>query len=69
MGLPWHLWDFPDGLVVKSLPFNAGDAGSIHCRGAQIPNALQPNNQKEGQRQYCNKFNKTLKNGPIKKTS
>ena len=67
MGLLWRSWDFPGGLVVKSSPFNAGGAGSIPCWGAQIPNALQPNNQNVRQRQYCNKLNKDLKKWSVKK--
>ena len=31
--------DFPGGLVVQSLPFNAGDAGSIPGRGTKILHA------------------------------
>ena len=30
-------WDFPGGLVVKNLPSNAGDAGSILGQGTNIP--------------------------------
>ena len=29
--------NFPGGLVVKNLPCNAGDAGSIPCRATEIP--------------------------------
>ena len=36
-GVP-ALEDFPDGPVVKNLPSNAEDAGSIPGRGAKIPN-------------------------------
>ena len=32
--------DFPGGPVVKNLPSNAGDAGSIPCRGTKIPHAV-----------------------------
>ena len=32
-------WDFPDGPVVKNLPPNAGDIGSIPGRGTKIPHA------------------------------
>ena len=38
-------WDLPGGLVVKSLPFSAEDAGSIPDWGAKIPHASQPKNQ------------------------
>ena len=31
--------DFPDGPVVKNLPSNAGDEGSIPGRGPKIPHA------------------------------
>ena len=31
------LWFFPGGPVVKNPPSNAGDAGSIPGRGANIP--------------------------------
>ena len=31
--------DFPRGPVVKNLPYNAGDAGSIPGRGTKIPHA------------------------------
>ena len=32
--------DFPGGPVVKNLPSNAGDAGSIPGRGTKIPHAV-----------------------------
>ena len=38
-------WDFPSGLVVKTLPSNAGGVGSIPCWGAGIPHASQPKSQ------------------------
>ena len=38
-------WDFPGGPVVETSPSNAGDAGLIPGRGAQIPHASQPKNQ------------------------
>ena len=31
--------DFPGGLVIKNLPFNAGDMGSIPAWGTKIPQA------------------------------
>ena len=34
------LGDFSGGPVVKNLPSNAGDAGSIPGRGTKIPHAL-----------------------------
>ena len=33
------LRDFPCGPVVKNLPYNAGDLGSIPGQGAKIPRA------------------------------
>ena len=50
--------------MVKTLPSNAGGAGSIPGRGARIPHAAGPKNQNIKQRQHCNKFNKNFKNGP-----
>ena len=44
--------------------------GWIPGQGAKIPYALQPINQntkKKKKKQYCNKFNKDLKNGQYKK--
>ena len=35
-----HLEDFPGGPVVKNLPSNAGDIGSIPGRGTKIPHAV-----------------------------
>ena len=35
-------WDFPDGPVVKILPFNAGDTGSIPGQEAKILCTVQP---------------------------
>ena len=32
-------WGFPDGPVVKNLPYNAGDVGSIPGWGTKIPHA------------------------------
>ena len=52
--------------MVKSLSPKAGHAGSIPHQGAKISHALWSNNQRIKQRQYCNKFNKDLKNGCIK---
>ena len=34
--------DFPGGPVVKNLPCNAGDQGSIPGRGPKVPHAMQP---------------------------
>ena len=33
-------WDFPGGPVVKNLPSNAGDVGSIPGQGTKIPHAI-----------------------------
>ena len=35
--LNWHLWDFPGGIVVKTLPSNAGGVGSKSGQGTKIP--------------------------------
>ena len=40
---------------------------SIPGQGAKIPHAWWPKNQNIKEKQYCNKFNKDLKNGPVKK--
>ena len=53
--------DFPGSPVVKTLPSNAGGAGSILGRGAKIPHCYWPKNQNIKQKQYCNKFNKDSK--------
>ena len=47
--------------MVKTLPSNAGGAGSIPGRGAKIPHASQPKNQNIKQKQYCNAFKKDFK--------
>ena len=36
----WPYWDFPGGPVVKNLPSNAGNMGSILGRGTKIPHAV-----------------------------
>ena len=49
MSLIWSLlalrmeldWDFPGGLVVRNLPSNAGDVGSISGLGTKIPHATR----------------------------
>ena len=33
-------WGLPSDLVVKNLPCNTGDAGSIPSRGTKIPHAM-----------------------------
>ena len=59
--------DFSGSPVVKTSPSNAGGVCSIQGQGAKIPHALQPKNQNIKQKQYCNEFNKDLKNGPYQK--
>ena len=49
---------FPGVPVVKTLPSNAGGAGSIVVWGAKISYALWPKNQNIKQKQYFNKFKK-----------
>ena len=48
--------------MVKTLTSSAGGVGSIPGWGAEIPHASQPKNQNMKQKQYCNTFNKDLKN-------
>ena len=62
-----RLWDFPGSPVVKILPSNAGGAGSTLSQGAKIPHASWPKKQNIKQKQYCNKFKKTLKMVHVKK--
>ena len=59
--------DFPNGPVHEILPFHTGSTGLIPGRGAKIPHASWPENQNIEQKQYCNKFKKTLKMLHIKK--
>ena len=56
------IWNFPGRPVVKTSPSNTGGAGSIPGQGAKIPHALRMKDQNINQKQYCNKFNKDLKN-------
>ena len=63
------MWGFPGGPVVKTLPSNAGGAGSNPHQGTKIPHALWTKKQNIKQKQYCNKFNKDLKMVHIKKKS
>ena len=56
--------DFPNGTVVKTLPFNAGDVGLIPGHGAKIPHASRLESQAIKQNHYCNNYNKYFKNGP-----
>ena len=52
--------------MFKTLPSNAGGAGSIPGWGVKIPCALRPKNQNIKQKPYCNRFHKDFKNGPHK---
>ena len=36
-----YSWDLPGGPVVKNLPSNAGDEGSIPGQGTKIPDATR----------------------------
>ena len=40
-GQRFELRDFPGGPVVKNLPYNAGDSGSIPGQGTKIPHAVE----------------------------
>ena len=53
--------------MVKTLPSNAGGAGSIPGGGAKIPHASGPKNENIKQKQYYNKFNQDFKSGPHQK--
>ena len=60
--------DLPHGPMVKTLPSNPGCASLIH--GQELRCHMPPGQKKKQnrkQKQYCNKFNKDLKNGPHKK--
>ena len=57
-------WHFPGGVLVKTLPSNAGGAGLIPCWETKIPHACGPKKQNIKEKQNCNKFHKDLKNGP-----
>ena len=62
--------EFPGGSVVKTLPANAGSAGSNPGQEAKILHASLSKNQHMKQKQYCNKFNRDfLKNSPHQKKS
>ena len=58
---------FPGGPMVRTLPSNAGGAGSILGGEAKVPHAWWPKTQNIKQKLYCNKFNKGFKNGLNKK--
>ena len=53
--------------MIKTLPSNAGDAGSIPGQGAKIQHVSQPKSQNIRQKEYCNKSNKDFLNGPHQK--
>lgn len=55
---------FPGDSVVNTSPSNAGSTGLIPGQGVKIPRALWPENPNIKQKQYRNKFNKDVKNGP-----
>ena len=60
--------DFPSGPVVRTLPFNAGDADLISGWEAKIPICLwqkKKKNQNTKEKQCYNKFNKDFLNGPL----
>ena len=59
-------WDFPGGLVVKSLPSNIGASSLIPCQGAGIPHASWPKTKQNiKQKQCCHTCNKDcLKSDP-----
>ena len=58
--------DFPAAPVVKTLPSNSWGVGLIPGQGTKIPHASGPKKQNIKQKQYCNKFNKDLKDKQIK---
>ena len=48
--------DFPGGLVVKNLPSNAGDEGSIPDWGPKIPySAMKTHSSQNGEKNLINK--------------
>ena len=53
--------------MMKTLPSSARDVDSTPDQVAKISHALWPKKPNIEQKQYCNKFNKDFKNGPIKK--
>ena len=48
--------------MVGTSPSNAGDVGSIPGQRTEIPHASWPKKQNIKLKQYCNKFNKNIKN-------
>ena len=56
--------------MIKTVASNAGGEGSIRAQGAKISRVLWPKKTHNiKQKQYCNKFNKNLKNDPHPKKS
>ena len=58
--------DYPGSAVVKTSPSNAAGVGLTPVQGTKIPPASWPKTKNIKQKQYCNKFNKTLKMVHIK---
>ena len=56
--------DFPDNLVVKTMPSSGRGEGSVPGQRDKIPHATWPKTQNIKQKQYCRKFNKDLKSCP-----
>ena len=52
----------PDCPVVKTPSLSAGSEDSVLVWEAKIPHVSEPNNQNIKQKQYCNKYNKDIKN-------
>ena len=59
-----HQGGLPGSPVAKTLPSNAGRAGSVPGRAAKIPHASRPKNQNIKWKLCCNKFNKDFNNDP-----
>ena len=50
-----NIWDFPGAPVVKNLPCNAGDGGSILGWGTKIPHAAEMLQLRPDAAKYMNK--------------
>ena len=61
-------WDLLGSPVVRASPSKAGGEGSIPDGGAKIHMSCGHKNQNTEQKQYCNKFNNDLNNGPHQKS-
>ena len=60
--------DFPGSPMVKTLLSNVGGRGRYDSQqGSEGPTCLVAKNQNTKQKQYCNKFNEDVKNGPHQK--